>query len=201
MTDWVVHLIDGGGYWGIALLMVVENIFPPIPSELIMGIGGIRVGQGRMDMIPLLVVATLGSTLGNYAWYLFGRALGFHRLRPLVDRWGRVLTLEWRDVRRINLMFRKYGPGIVFVFRFMPAFRTMVSLPAGLFRMGHVRFLLWTAAGTLIWNIILAGGGWWLGSRITRIDDYLGPITTAVVALAVVAYVWRYLTWKPYAAS
>ncbi|MCE7795907.1 DedA family protein [Sphingobium sufflavum] len=201
MTEWIVTLIDAGGYWGIALLMVIENVFPPIPSELIMGIGGIRVGQGRMDMLPLLIFATIGSTLGNYVWYLIGRALGFHRLRPLVDRWGRVLTLEWRDVRKINLLFRKYGPGIVFVFRFMPAFRTMVSLPAGLFRMGHVRFLIWTAAGALIWNIILAGGGWWLGSRITRIDDYLGPVSTAVVVLAVVAYVWRFLTWKPYSAD
>ncbi|HEX7821914.1 MAG TPA: DedA family protein [Sphingobium sp.] len=219
MTDWIVNLIDSGGYWGIALLMVIENVFPPIPSELIMGIGGIRVGQGRMDLVPLLVVATLGSTLGNYVWYLFGRALGFHRLRPLVDRWGRVLTLEWRDVRKINLMFRKYGPGIVFVFRFMPAFRTMVSLPAGLFRMGHVllqasscvrsgwraeiaqqgRFLLWTAAGALIWNIILAGGGYYLGKRITEIDKYLGPVTWAIIVLAIVGYVYRFLTWKPYA--
>ncbi|HEX7853024.1 MAG TPA: DedA family protein [Sphingobium sp.] len=197
MTDWVVNLIDGGGYWGIALLMVIENVFPPIPSELIMGIGGIRVGQGRMEMVPLLIASTLGSTVGNYFWYVVGRALGFDRLRPVVRRFGRVLTMEWRDVRRLNRLFRRYGPGIVFVFRFMPAFRTMVSLPAGLFRMGHVRFLLWTAAGTLIWNIILAGGGWWLGSRITEIDTYLGPVTWVVVAAAVAFYAWRLMTWRP----
>jgi membrane protein DedA with SNARE-associated domain len=197
MTDWVVHLIDAGGYWGIALLMVLENVFPPIPSELIMGIGGIRVGQGRMEFLPLLLAGTLGTTVGNYFWYMVGRMLGFQRLRPVVRRFGRVLTLEWRDVRRINLLFRKYGPGIVFVFRFMPAFRTMVSLPAGLFHMGQIRFLLWTAAGALIWNILLVGGGWWLGSRITRIDQYLGPITTATVALIVVVYLWRVVVWKP----
>ncbi|MET0360116.1 MAG: DedA family protein [Sphingobium sp.] len=200
MTDWVVNLIDAGGYWGIALLMFIENVFPPIPSELILGIGGIRVGQGRMEVLPLLIVATLGSTAGNYAWYLLGRMLGFERLRPLVDRWGRILTMEWRDVRRINLMFRRYGPGMVFVIRFMPAFRTIISLPAGLFRMGHARFLLCTLGGTLIWNIILVGGGWWLGRQFTQIDRYLGPVTTAVVVLAVVAYVWRVLTWKPYTA-
>lgn len=197
MTDWVVHLIDAGGYWGIAFLMVLENVFPPIPSELIMGIGGIRVGQGRMEMLPLLLAGTVGTTIGNYFWYAVGRALGLERLRPLVERFGRVLTLEWRDVRRINLLFRKYGPVIVFVFRFMPAFRTMVSLPAGLFRMGHVRFLLWTAAGALIWNILLAGGGWWLGSRITKIDAWLGPITTGTVVVLVVAYLWRVATWTP----
>jgi membrane protein DedA with SNARE-associated domain len=197
VTDWVVSLIDAGGYWGIALLMVLENVFPPIPSELIMGIGGIRVGQGRMEMVPLLFAGTAGSTIGNYVWYLLGRALGFQRLRPLVRRFGRILTLEWRDVRRINTLFRRYGPGIVFVFRFMPAFRTMVSLPAGLFRMGHIRFLLWTAAGALIWNLVLVVGGWWLGSRITHIDRYLGPVTTACVVLMGVIYVWRLLTWRP----
>lgn len=197
LSDWVVRLIDSGGYWGIGLLMVLENVFPPIPSELIMGIGGIRVGQGRMEMVPLLLAGTIGSTLGNYCWYLFGRMLGFRRLRPLVERHGRILTLGWRDVRRLNVLFRKWGPGIVFVFRFMPAFRTMVSLPAGLFRMGHVRFLLWTGAGALIWNIILAGGGYWLGRQITEIDRWLGPASTAMVVLALGAYLWRLATWKP----
>ena len=200
MTSWVVNLIDAGGYWGIAFLMVLENVFPPIPSELIMGIGGIRVGQGRMEMVPLLIAGTIGTTAGNYVWYMLGRMLGFQRLRPVVNRFGRVLTLEWQDVQRINRLFRKYGPILVFVFRFMPAFRTMISLPAGLFRMGHVRFLIWTAAGALIWNLILVAGGWWLGSRISEIDRYLGPITTGCVALLVIVYVWRLMTWKPRAA-
>jgi len=197
MSDWIINLIDGGGYWGIAFLMMLENVFPPIPSELIMGLGGIRVGQGRMEMVPLLIAGTAGSTLGNYFWYGVGRLLGFHRLRPVVRTCGRVLTVEWRDVRRLNALFRRYGPGIVFVFRFMPAFRTMVSLPAGLFRMGQVTFLLWTAAGALIWNLLLAGGGWWLGSRITGIDAWLGPVTWVVVGVLAVVYVWRLFTWKP----
>lgn len=197
ITDLVVYLIDVGGYWGIALLMVIENVFPPIPSELIMGIGGIRVGQGRMEMVPLLIAGTLGTTIGNYFWYAVGRSLGFRRLRPAVDRLGRILTIEWRDVRRLNILFRRYGPGIVFFFRFMPAFRTMVSLPAGLFRMGRVRFLIWTAAGAFIWNVFLAGAGWFLGSRITEIDRYLGPVTTAAVVLMVIAYGWRVMTWRP----
>lgn len=197
MTDWVVHLIDGGGYWGIFLLMVLENVFPPIPSELIMGIGGIRVGQGHMEMAPLLVAGTLGTTLGNYFWYLVGRLLGFHRLRPLVARHGRLMTLNWSDVQRMNRLFRRYGPGLVFVFRFMPALRTMISLPAGLFHMGQVRFLLWTAAGALIWNIFLGGAGYVLGTRFSEIDKWLGPASTAMIGVMLVAYVWRLVTWKP----
>ena len=142
MTDWVLRLIDAGGYWGIFLLMILENVFPPIPSELIMGIGGIRVGQGRMAMEWLLLAGTLGTTIGNYFWYLVGHILGFQRLKPLVGRYGRWATLEWRDVEALDHLFGKYGQVVVFVFRFLPAFRTMISLPAGLFRMGHLRFLL-----------------------------------------------------------
>lgn len=197
MTDWVLRLIDAGGYWGIFALMVLENLFPPIPSELIMGIGGIRVGQGRMDMGLLLFAGTLGTTLGNYAWYLVGRLLGFERLRPLVDRFGRWLTMEWRDVEALDRIFMRYGQIAVFVFRFMPVFRTMISLPAGLFRMGHIPFLLWTMAGALIWNIILAGAGYVLGYNFRDIDTWIGPLATATVAIAAVAYLYRLATWRP----
>ena len=217
MTDWVLRLIDAGGYWGIFLLMVLENVFPPIPSELIMGIGGIRVGQGRMDMGWLLLAGTIGTTVGNYFWYMIGHVLGFARLKPLVDRYGRWATLEWRDVEALDRLFGKYGQIVVFVFRFMPALRTMISLPAGLFRMGHIRFqartsvkgktlhflnthgrfLAFTAAGALIWNVILAYAGMYLGKRITEIDQYLGPITTACIVLMVVVYIYRLITWKP----
>jgi len=196
MSDWVVRLIDQGGYWGIGLLMVLENVFPPIPSELIMGVGGIRVGQGRMEWLPLLFAGTVGTTIGNYVWYLIGYRLGFKRLRPLVERWGRWLTLRWRDVEWLDRCFERHGEKIVFLFRFMPAFRTMVSLPAGLFHMRGWRFALWTAAGALIWNIILVACGYWLGARFSQIDKWLGPLTNAAVALMVAAYVWRLATWK-----
>jgi len=196
MSDWVVRLIDAGGYWGIAFLMVVENVFPPIPSELIMGIGGIRVGQGRMDVIPLLIAGTIGTTIGNFFWYLLGYRLGFQRLRPLIDRHGRWLTLHWRDVEWLDRCFERHGEKIVFFFRFMPAFRTIISLPAGLFHMSPWRFAFWTSGGALVWNIILVGGGYWLGTSFSRIDEWLGPITNLAVAGMIGAYLWRLLTWK-----
>jgi len=197
MGDWIIHLIDQGGYWGIALLMVLENVFPPIPSELIMGIGGIRVGQGRMNMAMLLFAGTIGTTIGNYVWFMAGRYLGIERLRPLVRRFGRWLTIEWREVVMLNTLFNKYGSNIVFFMRFMPALRTIISLPAGLFKMGHVRFLVWTTAGALIWNIILASAGYYLGARFTQIDDYLGPATTIMLAVIAVFYLWRLMRWRP----
>lgn len=197
MTDWVLHLIDSSGYWGIGLLMVLENVFPPIPSELIMGVGGIRVGQGRMEMLPLMIAGTVGTTIGNYFWYLVGLQLGMRRIKALVDRFGRWATLDWGHVEALNRLFERYGQVIVFGFRFMPTFRTMVSLPAGLFRMGHIRFLLWTAAGATIWNLILAYAGYVLGYNFREIDKYIGPISTAVVVVIAIVYVWRLLTWSP----
>ena len=197
MTDWVVNIIDAGGYWGIGLLMVLENVFPPIPSELIMGIGGIRVGQGRLEMLPLLIAGTVGTTMGNLSWYLLGYRFGRQRLRPFIERYGRVLTLDWEEIEKLNELFRRHGQKIVFVFRFMPALRTIVSLPAGLFHMKPHRFILWTSAGALIWNIILASAGYALGANFKRIDDYLGPAATLTLLSALIFYVWRLAAWKP----
>ncbi len=197
MTDWVVNLIDAGGYWGITLLMALENIFPPLPSELIMGIGGIRVGQGRMEMLPLLAAGTIGTVIGNYPWYWLGRSWGQDRLRAFVTRYGRWLTLDWREVEKLSALFRRHGEKIVFFVRFMPAFRTIISLPAGIFRMKRWHFLLCTAAGSLIWNIILAGAGYVLGANFRRIDDYLGPAATITILIVVIYYVWRLLVWRP----
>ena len=196
MSDWVVQLIDGGGYWGIALLMVLENVFPPIPSELIMGIGGIRVGQGQMAFVPLLIAGTIGTTIGNLFWYFLGIKLGYERLRPLVERYGRWATLRWGEVEWLHRIFKRHGEKIVFCFRFMPVFRTIVSLPAGLFSMNVWKFIIWTAGGALIWNIILVGAGYLLGAHFSRIDDYLGPVANASVGIMVVAYLWRLFTWK-----
>ena len=100
MNEAILSLIEAGGYWGIFALMVIENIFPPIPSEVIMGLGGMAVARGTMSFWPLLLIGTAGSTLGNYAWFLVGDRLGYRRLQPIVTRWGRWLTLEWRDVER-----------------------------------------------------------------------------------------------------
>lgn len=197
MNDWIFRLIEGGGYWGIAFLMVLENLFPPIPSELIMGIGGISVAQGRMELLPLMIAGTLGSTLGNYAWFVLGRALGYERLKPFVDRFGRVLTMDWHDVARLVVFFQKHGQWVVFAMRFSPFMRTLISLPAGLARMGHVRFLLFTLAGAAIWNAVLIWAGYHLGRNFSGIEEYSGPVAVVCVAVIAVIYVYRVITWRP----
>ena len=197
MHEFILRAIEQGGLLGIFLLMAVENIFPPIPSEVIMGLGGVAVSRGTMDFWPLMIVGTVGSTAGNYVWYWLGDHWGRTRLEPFVNRWARWLTMEWQDVERAQGFFQRHGPWVVFVFRFTPVFRTMISLPAGLFRMGHLRFLLWTAGGALIWNIILAYAGYVLGRNFQDIDRYLGPAATICVVGAVILYLWRLATWRP----
>lgn len=191
MSDFILRLIEQGGYPGIFLLMALENIFPPIPSEVIMGLAGIEAGQGTMDLWGVIVAGTLGTTAGNYFWYWVGHRYGMGRLRLFVRRWGRYLTLNWHEVRRINRMFRRHGASIVFFFRFMPLFRTIVSLPAGLFRMNRWKFLVWTTAGAAIWNSLLAVAGHELGRRFDRIDEITGPLANVALLSLVAVYLWR----------
>jgi membrane protein DedA with SNARE-associated domain len=198
MTQWILDIISAGGYWGIFFLMTVENIFPPIPSELIMGMGGINVANGQMGFAPLLVAGSLGSTLGNYVWFMVGQKLGYERLRPFIDRWGRWLTLDWQDVEQMIAFFNRFGGAIVFFLRFSPLLRTMISLPAGLAHMNKAKFLVYTLAGTTIWNILLIGAGYYLGMRFQEeVDKYLGPLAVLTIIVIVGVYVWRVATWRP----
>lgn len=197
MTHFILHLIESAGYLGVALLMALENIFPPIPSEVIMGFGGIAVAHGKMEFAWLLAAGTAGSVAGNCFWYVIGRTLGLERLRPLVDRWGRWLTVEWRDLERMNRFFGAHGGKTVLIFRVLPAFRTMISLPAGLTRMPASKFLLMTAIGTGLWNGVCAAAGLWLGRHFTVLEKFTGPAAIAIFVAVILWYIYRVITWKP----
>jgi membrane protein DedA with SNARE-associated domain len=197
MTDFIVNLIVWGGYFGIFLLMAIENIIPPIPSEVILGLGAIAVARGQMELVPLILAGTIGTVAGNFFWYELGRRVGYLRFRPLVTRYGRWAAVEWQDVERLHGIFQRHGQWIIFVFRFMPAFRTIVSLPAGMAHMHRWKFAVWTAGGSAIWNCVLAGAGYYLGTSFRALDHYVGPASVAVMALIVLLYAWRVLTWKP----
>lgn len=197
MTEFILDLIESWGYLGIAILMFLENVFPPIPSEVIMGLGGVMVAQGRFDYWTLVAVAVIGTTLGNWVWYWIGRWFGYERLKPLVDRHGRWLTLDWDEVEQLHDWFLKYGSGIVFVCRFMPIARTMISLPAGMVGMSQIKFLIWTAAGSTIWIAALAGAGSWFGKQFSEVERYIGPAALVAIAAIILLYVYRVVTWKP----
>jgi membrane protein DedA with SNARE-associated domain len=126
---------------------------------------------------------------------LLGRAMGFQRLRPFVDRWGRWLTLDWAEVEALVRFFSRHGQWVVFVVRFAPVMRTMISLPAGMAKMSWLRFTLFTLAGTSVWNAILLGAGFWLGRNFGVIDQVTGPLALAVAILVGAWYIWRVITY------
>ncbi len=192
MIDWL-----DWGYFGVFLLMVLENVIPPVPSELIMSVAGIAAGQGRMSFVLLVLAGTAGCAAGNLFWWEVGRRCGYARLEPVVRRWGRWLTLEWEDIEKLRRFFDRWGGITVLVFRFMPIGRTVISIPAGLLHMPLGRFLLYTTIGSAVWNTILVGIGYWMGTNFDTVDHWVAPISIAVMAAVVVLYLWRVLTWKP----
>ena len=196
MTQFILDWIAWGGYLGIFLLMALENIVPPVPSEVIMGLGGMAVARGDMQLGALIAAGTLGSVVGNYFWYWVGDSIGYQRLQPFVERHGRWLTMTWGSVERIHRFFVRHGQWVVFVFRFLPIGRTIISLPAGMTHMPKWKFLLWTAAGSAIWNSVLAGAGLFFGSRFRELDRYVGPLAVALGVAMVGWYLWRVARWK-----
>ncbi|AKH41571.1 membrane protein DedA with SNARE-associated domain [Altererythrobacter atlanticus] len=197
MNDFIFEAIAQGGYIGILLLMALENIIPPIPSEVIMGIGGVLVARGEMSFWPLMLAGTVGSTAGNYAWYWVGDKWGYQRLGRIVDRHGRWLTVDFEHIEKAANFFQKHGQWVVFALRFSPFLRTIVSLPAGLAHMPVWRFLLFTFAGSAIWNAILVEGGRRLAPLIEKYESWASWSVIGLIALMLVWYIWRVITWTP----
>lgn len=200
MTEFLLELLDKGGYLGIFFLMMAENVFPPIPSEVIMGGAGLLVAKGQMTFGTVWIVATAGTVAGNLFWYWIGVRWSEEQLKRIIDRWGRWLTFEWDEFLKARNIFRKHGDWIVFLLRFSPILRTIVSLPAGLAKMKLWRFVLFTALGSAIWNGILIFGGSALAPLVERFEKLAGYGVVAFVLLGVAIYVYRVVTWQPVAA-
>ncbi len=197
MDQLIITAIERGGYIGIFLLMVLENVIPPVPSEIIMGVGGLLVQRGSMDFWPLLIIGTLGTTVGNYAWYWVGDSWGYERLEPFVDRWGRWLTVDWDNIVQAQMFFIRRGHWVVFFLRFSPLLRTIISLPAGLAHMSKAKFLIFTFAGSLVWNALLIKGGEWLGHYLQDSQHILAWLIFGFIGLGLIVYLWRVITWTP----
>lgn len=197
MGDWVVRLIEQSGYLGVAFLMFAETVFPPIPSEIIMSFAGVYAAKGAMTLPGVIACGTGGAMLGNLFWYLLARALGLDRFRPLVDRFGRWITMDWPEVQRGEAWFRRHDAAFVCLARMMPTIRSLVSIPAGLAKMSLRRFLFWSTVGTAGWTSLLAVAGYSLGQRYADIEEYMGPFSTTVILLLVGWYAWRVITWRP----
>ncbi len=198
MFDWVVSTIEGWGYLGVFLLMVAENVFPPIPSEVIMPLAGFLAGRGDLSLSLTILVGTLGSVLGTLMWYYIGKAIGEARLKRLAARHGRLLTLSPLDIDTARDWFDRHGGAAVFFGRMIPAIRTLISVPAGLSSMPFWKFLAYTVAGSALWTGLLSVAGLILHENYALVADYVDPLSKLVIAVVVAVYLYRVVTWKPH---
>jgi membrane protein DedA with SNARE-associated domain len=194
LTEWVTDVIDSLGYIGVALLVALENLFPPIPSEIVLPFAGFVARDGDANLIGMIVAATIGSLIG--AWILYGIAawIGPDRMESFLLRFGKWLRLTKADIDRSEAWFDRHSNTAVLVCRCVPLIRSLISIPAGFRRMPFVRFSLYTALGSLVWNAALIGAGYGLRSRwedVEPVVSYLQYAVIAAVAAAVGWYVWR----------
>lgn len=197
MFDWITSFLDSGGALAIAALMLLENVFPPIPSELIMPLAGFNAARGGTPLWLAILAGGLGSLAGAYFWYLAGRAFGAHRLRRLIASHGRWLTLTLSEFEAAEGWFQRHGRAVVFFGRFIPTVRTLISIPAGIERMPQGQFLLFTALGSFIWSGGLALAGYLLEDQYENVEHWIDPLSTAVVIGIIALYLWRVIRWKP----
>jgi membrane protein DedA with SNARE-associated domain len=202
--DWLAtfatNVIDALGYPGIAFLIFLENLFPPIPSEAILPLAGFLAGQGRMVLPAVIVAATIGAVAGALVLYGVGAWFGDHRLRWLVNRYGKWVAFSEADLDLANGWFDRHGGKAVLLCRLLPIVRSIISVPAGLRRMPLPVFILYTALGAGLWNSALVLGGWWLGENWEEVGHYVSyleyPVLIAAV-LAVAWYVWKRILSRP----
>ncbi|GAB6388754.1 DedA family protein [Stutzerimonas marianensis] len=191
MFDKIVEIVSAFGYIGVFLLMLLENIFPPIPSELIMPLAGFVAARGDLDFILVILAGTAGSVAGALPWYYAGAKLGKDRMKRLAERWGHWLTLSPEDVDKASDWFDRHGKAAVFFGRLIPAVRTLISVPAGIAGMSMTLFLIYSTLGSLIWTALLALAGFLLESQYQRVAQYLDPVSTGVVVLMLAYYLYR----------
>jgi membrane protein DedA with SNARE-associated domain len=197
MFDWVTGMVERTGYLGVALLMLAENVFPPIPSELIMPLAGFAAARGDLNPVLVVVAGTAGSLAGAVLWYHIGRRVGCARLKRWTAAHGRWLTIAPEEVDRAAGWFDRHGGKAVLIGRLIPAVRTLISVPAGIAGMPLLPFLLYSTLGTAAWSGLLAGAGYLLEDRYHTVAGYVNPVSNLVLRLAALYYLYRVATFRP----
>jgi membrane protein DedA with SNARE-associated domain len=201
MVEWITNTMNSLGYLGIGFLMFMENLFPPIPSELIMPLAGFTVSQGKMNFQYAVLAGVVGTLLGALPWYYAGKLLGETRLRALFDRYGRWLGLSGEDIDKANRWFYRHGGKAVLLCRLVPGVRTLISLPAGISEMPMLPFLFYSAIGTTLWVGLLTYAGVKLGDHYDLVEQYIGPVSKFVLGGLLIAFIgwvlWRKKQLKP----
>lgn len=192
MDSWITSIMEKFGYIGIFLLITLENLFPPIPSEVMLTFGGYMTTHTNLNVFGVVVASTIGSVAGAIVLYGIGLLIDINRIEKIVEKWGHILRLSKGDIHKANNWFSKYGVWTVFFCRFIPLIRSLISLPAGMAHMNFGIFLVLTTLGTLIWNVVLVnigaavGGSW---ETIVGYMDVYSNVAYVVLALLFMVFV------------
>ncbi|HEX6146008.1 MAG TPA: DedA family protein [Acidimicrobiia bacterium] len=194
LVEWVTSVVETLGYGGVAFLVALENLFPPIPSEVVLPLAGFVSAGGEASFLGMVLAATIGSMVGAFVLYGISAAIGPIRLRALVVRYGRWFGLDEADLDRTESWFDRRANLAVLLCRCVPLMRSLISIPAGFRRMQMVPFASYTLLGSVVWNVLLVGAGYLLGERWHRVEQPLELFQTAVlvvIGVAVAWFVWR----------
>lgn len=191
IQHWVAQTIDAIGLLGLALVMALENLFPPIPSELVLPLTGFTVAQGELALVPAILAASTGATVGALALYAVGAYGGL----PLVLRHGRLLRIDERQIERADAWFDRYGPWFVLGARCVPIARSLISVPAGMSRMPLTLFVALTFVGSAVWNTLLIGAGYVLGAEWETVASVVGALSRVVLVLGAVGTAALLMLW------
>lgn len=191
LEGWVLSIMEKLGYLGIAFLMFLDNIFPPIPSEIIMPSAGYTAAKGELTLIGVIIAGSIGSLLAAALLYWIGRKIPQHHLFTLVERYGKYLRISVADLEKSLAWFEKYGHRIVFFGRMVPAVRSLISIPAGMSKMPFSKFMAYSAFGTIIWTTFLA----FLGYHLSE-DQALMSLIMQRASYIILAIVILYIIWK-----
>jgi len=175
------------GYAALFAAMFLENLFPPIPSELIMPLGGFYVQQGQLAFVPVVLAGLAGTVLGALPWYGVGRLVNEERIEHWLERHGRWIGISPQELHRSRTWFNRHGTALVFWGRLVPGIRTLISIPAGIEMMPMVPFLIWTTAGSLIWTLLLTVAGILLGESYTNVELWIEPVAQLIKVALVIA--------------
>ncbi len=194
LVEWVISVVESLGYWGVAALVALENLFPPIPSEVVLPLAGFVAVEGDASVVGMVIAATIGSMVGAYALYGIAAAIGPVRLRSFVVRYGKWFGLDEDDLDKSEEWFDRRASMAVLVCRCIPLMRSLISIPAGLRRMPLIPFSIYTLLGSLVWNVLLIGAGYLLGEQWQQVEEPMAlfqKLVLVVIGVGVAWFVWR----------
>jgi len=194
LVEWATSVVETLGYGGVAFLVALENLFPPIPSEVVLPLAGFVAAGEEASFVGMVIAATIGSVMGAFVLYGISAAIGPIRLRALVVRYGRWFSLDEADLDRTETWFDRRANLAVLVCRCIPLMRSLISIPAGFRRMALIPFFLYTLLGSVVWNVLLVGAGYLLGERWHQVEEPLELFQAAVlvaIGVALAWFIWR----------